>query len=98
MTGHSAIYLNGVFEGDEHMAYQQNIGDKMPDGTVFADISPDNEKPMYARPADASLTMTFNEARAENKVREIESAADAICAGTERPITVSRPLKLRSTR
>jgi hypothetical protein len=37
--------------------------DKMPDGTVFAGISPDTKKPMYATPVDASLTMTFNEAR-----------------------------------
>jgi hypothetical protein len=37
-------------------------GDKMPDGTVFAGISPDTNKPMYATPADASFTMTFNEA------------------------------------
>jgi hypothetical protein len=38
-------------------------GDKMPDGTVLAGISPDTNKPMYATPVDASLTMTFNGAR-----------------------------------
>lgn len=38
-------------------------GDKMPDGTVFAGISPDTNKPMYVTPVDASLTMTFNEAQ-----------------------------------
>jgi hypothetical protein len=38
-------------------------GDKMPDGTVFAGISPETNKPMYATPADASLTMTFNDAQ-----------------------------------
>jgi hypothetical protein len=38
-------------------------GDKMPDGTVFAGISPDTNKPMYAPPTDASLTMKFNEAQ-----------------------------------
>jgi len=38
-------------------------GDKMPDGTVFAGISPDTNKPMYATPTDASLTMKFNEAQ-----------------------------------
>ena len=38
-------------------------GDKMPDGTLFAGISPDTNKPMYATPADASLTMKFNEAQ-----------------------------------
>jgi hypothetical protein len=37
-------------------------GDKMQDGTVFAGISPDTNKPMYATPADASLTMKFNQA------------------------------------
>jgi hypothetical protein len=38
-------------------------GDKMPDGTVFAGSSPDTNKPMYVTPADASLTMKFNEAQ-----------------------------------
>jgi len=42
---------------------EPKIGDKMPDGTVFAGISPDTNKPMYVTPADASLTMTFNEAK-----------------------------------
>jgi hypothetical protein len=41
---------------------EPKIGDKMPDGTVLAGISPDTNKPMYATPADASLTMTFNDA------------------------------------
>jgi Protein of unknown function (DUF1566) len=38
-------------------------GDKMQDGSVFAGISPDTHKPMYATPTDASLTMNFNQAR-----------------------------------
>jgi hypothetical protein len=42
---------------------EPKVGDKMTDGTVFAGISPDTNKPMYATPADASLTMTFNEAQ-----------------------------------
>ncbi len=42
---------------------EPKVGDKMPDGTVLAGISPDTNKPMYATPADASLTMTFNEAK-----------------------------------
>ena len=42
---------------------EPKIGDKMPDGTVLAGISPDTNKPMYATPADASSTMTFNQAR-----------------------------------
>ena len=42
---------------------EPKIGDRIPDGTVFAGISPDTNKPMYATPADASLTMKFNEAQ-----------------------------------
>jgi hypothetical protein len=38
------------------------IGQKMPDGTIYAGLSPDTGKPMYTTPADAPLTMTFNEA------------------------------------
>ena len=38
-------------------------GDKMPDGTVYAGISPDANKPMYATPADAPLIYTFNDAQ-----------------------------------
>jgi hypothetical protein len=38
-------------------------GGKMLDGTVFAGISPDTDKPMYATPADASLTMKFSKAQ-----------------------------------
>ena len=38
------------------------IGDKMPDGTIYAGISPDTNQPMYAPPTDASLTMKFNDA------------------------------------
>jgi len=44
------------------MAYQPKIGDKMPDGTVYAGISPETNKPMYATPADAPLAMRFNKA------------------------------------
>ena len=29
------------------------IGDEMPDGTVYAGLSPDTNKPMYTTPADA---------------------------------------------
>jgi len=34
---------------------EPKIGDQMPDGTIYAGISPDTNKPMYATPADASL-------------------------------------------
>src|ERR1019366_2965277 len=39
------------------------VGDKMEDGAVYAGISPHTNKPMYATPADASLTLTFNDAQ-----------------------------------
>jgi hypothetical protein len=39
------------------------VGDRMPDGSVYAGISPDSRKPIYTTPADAPLTYTFNEAQ-----------------------------------
>lgn len=38
------------------------IGDEMPDGTIYAGISPDTNKPMYTTPRDAPGIFTFNEA------------------------------------
>jgi len=38
-------------------------GDRMADGTVYAGISADTNKPMYTTPADAPLTNTFNQAQ-----------------------------------
>jgi hypothetical protein len=38
------------------------IGAKMQDGTVYAGISPETKEPMYTTPADAPLTLTFNDA------------------------------------
>lgn len=37
------------------------IGDVMRDGTVFAGISPDTGRPMYARPADEAAEIAFIE-------------------------------------
>jgi hypothetical protein len=37
-------------------------GTVMPDGTIYAGVSPDTGKPMYVTPQDAPLTCTFNEA------------------------------------
>ncbi|HYW44393.1 MAG TPA: hypothetical protein VE959_16140 [Bryobacteraceae bacterium] len=34
------------------------LGEKMPDGTVFAGISPETNQPMYATPADAPLNLS----------------------------------------
>jgi uncharacterized protein DUF1566 len=38
------------------------IGDRMPDGTIYAGTSPDTGKPMYAAPADAPQPMKWQEA------------------------------------
>jgi hypothetical protein len=38
------------------------IGDKMADGTIYAGVSPDTGKAMYATPQDAPGTYTFNQA------------------------------------
>ena len=38
------------------------VGDRMPDGTIYAGDSPDTGKPMYTTPADAPLSMDFNKA------------------------------------
>ncbi len=38
------------------------IGDRLEDGTVYAGISPTTQQRMYVVPADAPLTMTFNNA------------------------------------
>jgi hypothetical protein len=40
---------------------ERKIGEKMEDGTVYAGISPDTKKAMYAMPQDLPL-LTFNEA------------------------------------
>jgi hypothetical protein len=39
------------------------VGDKMSDGTIFAGVSPETNRPMFVLPKDLSLTMTFNEAQ-----------------------------------
>ena len=47
------------------------IGDKMADGTIYAGISPDTKRPMYAAPADAPRNMTFNKAEKYAKNLEV---------------------------
>src|SRR5262249_41064456 len=37
-------------------------GDKMPDGTIYAGISPDTDKPMYTPPVNAPRRMKWQEA------------------------------------
>ena len=69
-NGRVDAYTNGpvqVHPANDHgkptASTTPQIGDKMEDGTVYAGISPDTNKPMYARPADAPLTYTFNQAQ-----------------------------------
>lgn len=38
------------------------VGDRMEDGTIFAGISPDTNKPMYALPEDAPLSAKWEQA------------------------------------
>src|SRR3982751_2499839 len=38
------------------------VGDTMPDGTVYAGVSPTNGTAMFVTPSDAPLTKYFNEA------------------------------------
>jgi hypothetical protein len=37
------------------------VGAAMPDRSIYAGVSPDTGKPIYATPKDAPLTCTFNE-------------------------------------
>ena len=41
---------------------ERTPGETMPDGTIFAGISPDTQQPMYTTPADAPMTMTWSDA------------------------------------
>jgi hypothetical protein len=73
--GSILAYTNGAVkvcpvandDGKTATGAEPKIGAVMPDGTIFAGISPDTSKPMYATPADAPLTMKFNEAAAYAK-------------------------------
>jgi hypothetical protein len=42
---------------------EPEVGDTMPDGTIFAGISPHTGKAMFATPADAPLDYNFDEAK-----------------------------------
>ena len=46
----------------EPLPREPEPGDRMPDGTIYAGVSPATAKPMYVTPADAPLTMTFDDA------------------------------------
>jgi Protein of unknown function (DUF1566) len=59
-------FLRELFEACEAPPVKKTvspeIGDEMPDGTIYAGISPDTGKPMYATPKDAPGTYRFNKA------------------------------------
>ena len=70
-NGRVDAYTNGAVQvhpaanddGEAKAGATPEIGDKMEDGTVYAGISPDTNKPMCATPADTPLTYTFNQAQ-----------------------------------
>jgi hypothetical protein len=47
---------------DDWAVENGNVGHVMYDGTVYAGISPETNKPMFAMPEDASVTMAFKAA------------------------------------
>jgi hypothetical protein len=70
--GNVTVYSNG---GVETRPFEQTptlvagpsaealkVGASMPDGSIYAGVSPDTGKPMFAMSRDATMTMTFNEA------------------------------------
>jgi hypothetical protein len=52
------------------------MGDKMPDGTIYAGVSPDTGKAMYAMPSDAPLSYTFNEVQKYPKKLDVYGHQD----------------------
>ena len=42
--------------------YALEAGDRIPDGSIYAGVSPDTGKQMFAMPTDACVAMSFNEA------------------------------------
>lgn len=62
-NGNVKVYPPANEASQPAASVEPKIGVKMPDGTIYAGISPDTNKPMYATPADAPLTMTFKAAK-----------------------------------
>jgi Protein of unknown function (DUF1566)/Sulfatase-modifying factor enzyme 1 len=52
----------GGFDAAAAAPKDPEAGDKMPDGTIYAGISPDTGKAMYVTPADAPMTTKWREA------------------------------------
>ena len=67
--GNAVVYTNGDVkvlpvanddgQSDTLASPELKIGDRMPDGTVYAGVSPDTNKPMYATPTDAPQTLKW---------------------------------------
>ena len=49
-------------EEEQRLWANPEVGDEMPDGSVYAGISPNTGKQMFAMPQDADVTKSFNEA------------------------------------
>jgi hypothetical protein len=60
-----AVHVHPAVNEDSEPAAktEPKPGDRMADGTVYAGVSQDTGKAMYATPADAPLTYTFNQAQ-----------------------------------
>jgi hypothetical protein len=58
-------------------AVEPKPGDTMPDGAVFAGISPDTNQPTYTTPADASLRMKFYDAQEYAAMLEVHGHKDS---------------------
>jgi hypothetical protein len=59
---HNEITIARATTATTHELAALEIGDVMKDGSIFAGISPDTGKQMFAMPTDAGITMTFNDA------------------------------------
>ena len=63
VTGEVAKAKPAAANANEVTTGAPAIGAQMPDGSVYAGVSPDTNKAMFVTPADAPLTYTFNEAQ-----------------------------------
>src|SRR5438477_1088089 len=58
ITAPGTVFMKSAAANDS----EPQVGDKMADGSIFAGISPDTGKKMFATPADAPLTMKWKQA------------------------------------
>lgn len=68
----ATIALGSVYGAAVSAGTAPRSGDRMPDGTVYVDVSPDTHKPFYTTPADAPGVYT------QNKATEYCSALQAL--------------------